>query len=95
MVAEVVAAVQDPAGHTGVLVEPAADGQHREPGTRPLGLAEDGAGQDGVTLAVEGEGHPGPAAGAVLDLDRLPGETTGNGCRGHGPVGLVGTGAVR
>lgn len=40
VIAEVVAAVEDPAGEIRVLVEPAADGQDGDTGAGPFGLGE-------------------------------------------------------
>lgn len=88
VVAEFVAAVEDAPGHFGVFVEPAADGEDGDPGVGPFGLGEQGAGDGGVALAVEGEGDAGAVAGAVLDLDRLPGKRRGPGA-GRGDGGRV------
>lgn len=89
MVAEVVAAVQDPAGDAGVLVEPGPDGQHGDACAVPFGLVEQGAGDGGVALAVEGEGDAGTVAGPVRDLDGLSGEGARRG-RGEGRAALPG-----
>ncbi|GAA3218147.1 hypothetical protein GCM10020256_21880 [Streptomyces thermocoprophilus] len=63
MVAEVVAAVEDAAGHLGVVVQPGADGEDGQPGAVAFGRVEEGAGEGGVALAVEGEGDAGAGAG--------------------------------
>lgn len=88
VVAEVVAAVEDPAGHLGVFVEPAADGEDGDPGPGPFGLGQHGPGDGGVALAVEGEGDARLVTGAVVDLHRLPGEAArggrGGGCSDGG-----------
>lgn len=89
VVAEVVAAVEDPAGHLGVLVQPAAHGEDGDPRPGAFGRAEDGAGDGGITLAVEGERHAGPVAGAVVDLYGLPGDAVRG---GHGGVCAGGDG---
>lgn len=85
MVAELVAAVQDPAGHVGVLVEPGADRQYGDPRSRALRLGEDRAPGRGVAVAVEGERDAGAVPGAVRDLHGLVGEPAragGGGRRG-------------
>lgn len=85
VVAQVVTAVEDPAGHRGILVEPGADGEDGDPRSGPFHLCEHGLGDGGFALAVEGERDAGAAAGAVRDLDRLPGEGEGAGAwRGPG-----------
>lgn len=91
VVAQVVTAVEDPAGHRGILVEPGTDGEDGDPRSGPFRLGEYGLGDCGAALAVEGERDAGPAAGAVRDLGRLPGEGEG----GRGVVrdrGFRGTG---
>lgn len=74
MVAELVAAVQDPAGHVRVGVEPAADRQYGDPRARSFGLGQYGPGDGGVPVAVEGEGDPGAVARTVPDLVGLSGD---------------------
>ncbi|GDY77267.1 hypothetical protein SAV31267_067520 [Streptomyces avermitilis] len=86
VVAEVVAAVEDAAGHARVLVEPGADGEHGDPGARALRLAEELLGDGGVALAVEAERDPGAGARAVGDLGGLPREGPGGGAE----TGLLG-----
>jgi hypothetical protein len=68
VVAEFVAAVQDPARHVGMLAEPAAHGHDREVRAAGLRFFEEGLGQLRVAVAVEGEGDLGPAARGVVDL---------------------------
>lgn len=85
VVAEVVAAVEDPAGHVGVLVQPAAHGEDGDPRPGTFGFSQDGPGNGGITLAVEGEGDTCPVAGAVVDLHGLPGDAVrGGGVRAGG-----------
>lgn len=97
VVAEVVAAVEDAAGHLGVFVEPAADSEDGDPGVGPFGLGEYGPGDGGVALAVEGEGDAGAVAGAVVDLGRLPGKAARGrrGVRGRVPGGRGRGGVLR
>lgn len=84
VIAEVMAAVEDPAGHVGVLVEPAPDGEDGDPDVGPFRLGEHGPGDGGVALAVEGEGDAGAVTRTVVDLDRLPGEAVRGGCGARG-----------
>lgn len=91
VVAEVVPPVEDPAGHLGVLVEPVADGEDGDPGVGTFRLGEHGPGDGRVTLAVEGQRYAGATAGAVVDLDRLPGKRCAAGaeCGGRALASLV------
>ena len=75
MVAEVVTAVEDPAGQFGVLVEPGTDGEDGDVGARAFGFAEKGPGDGGLALAVEGERDLGVGAGAMGELDGEGGKT--------------------
>lgn len=93
MVAELVAAVQDPAGHVGVLVEPGADRQYGDPRSRALRLGEDRAPGRGVAVAVEGERDAGAVPGAVRDLHGLAYEPARAGAAAAG-AGLAGVGAA-
>lgn len=90
VVAQVVTAVEDAAGHRGILVEPGTDGEDGDPCSGPFRLGEHGLGDGGLALAVEGERDAGAATGAVCDLGRLPGE--GEGCRGMEGPGCGGPG---
>ncbi len=82
MVAQVVAAVEDAAGERGVVVQPAADREHGDPGPRLLRLAEQRLRRGGVALPVEGQRDLAPVARPVGDLRGQPGEPAG---RGAGP----------
>ena len=69
---EFVAAVEDPSGEPRVLVEPAADREHGQPGAGPFRLGEQRLRLRRFPLPVEGEGHPGTIARTVLDLRAGP-----------------------
>src|SRR5689334_17050690 len=68
VIAQVMATAQDPLRDLRVLLQPGPDGEHRDPGSRPLGFGEQRLGHRYRSLAMEGERYLGPVSWPVHDL---------------------------
>lgn len=77
VIAEVVAAVENPAGEVGVRVEPCAHGEDSDPGAVLLGFGEQGTSGRGIAATVKGEGDTGAVSGAVGELGGESGRCAG------------------